>query len=449
MSAVEDAAPTQARRGAGLVVSMLKIGTIGFGGGSALIPVFDDEIVRRRRVLEAETFTRHTVVASITPGALPVKLAGFVGLEVSGGGLAALLALMVALPGTVLSLLLVATVSSADAGVIRYVEYASVGITAFIIALLVHYIASVHHGAAHRGLSLGITVAAALASGTPALVRVLGLAVGQEWRVQVPKLTALELIGLTLLLIVVRTALRRAGGAGAPDTIPAPAAAGRASLWPVARRAVLVLSGLAVAAVGVAVTLAGSSAATFLALVSLSTVSSFGGGEAYVAVADGFFVAGGLLDPATYYTQLVPIANALPGPILVKLAAAIGYVVGGAGLAGWALGTAAALVAVATTTAVGVLLLAAYDRMRTSPLLADVGAYVLPVIAGMLIATSAGMLAVSADVAATAGVAPASVVGPSVLAAAAVLWLRRGRRVPDLALLAVCAVLSVAGLAAA
>ena len=426
---------------------MLKIGTIGFGGGSALIPVFDDEIVRKRPVLDGETFTRHTVVASITPGALPVKLAGFAGLEVSGGWLAALLAVVVAVPGTALTLLLVATLSSADASVIRYVEYASVGITAFIIALLVHYIATVHQRAAHRSLALGITVAAALATGTPAMVRALGLTVGHEWHVQLPKLTAIELIGLTLVVIVARTLLRRR--VGAPGAMSAPTAAGGASLWPVARRAVLVLAGLTVAAVGVAVSLAGSWSAEFLALVAVSTVSSFGGGEAYVAVADGFFVAGGLLDPATYYTQLVPIANALPGPILVKLAAAIGYVVGGAGAAGWALGTTAALVAIATCTAVAVLLLAAYDRMRTSPLLADVGAYVLPVIAGMLISTSASMLDASGDVAVKAGVPAASVIWPSVVAIGAVLWLRRRHRAPDLALLAACAAISVAGLVAA
>lgn len=87
--------------------------------------------------------------------------------------------------------------------------------------------------------------------------------------------------------------------------------------------------------------------------------------------------------------------------------------------------------------------------MRTSPLLADVGAYVLPVIAGMLIATSASMLDASGDVAVKAGVPAASVVWPSVVAIGAVLWLRRRHRAPDLALLAACAAISVAGLVAA
>lgn len=69
------------------LLSMLKVGLIGFGGGSALIPLVDDELVRRRKVLDERTFTRHTVVASITPGALPVKLAGLAGLHTSGAWL--------------------------------------------------------------------------------------------------------------------------------------------------------------------------------------------------------------------------------------------------------------------------------------------------------------------------------------------------------------------------
>ena len=65
------------------------------------------------------------------------------------------------------------------------------------------------------------------------------------------------------------------------------------------------------------------------ALIALSSITSFGGGEAYIAVADGYFVQPGYVDAGTFYTQLVPIANALPGPILVKVAAGIGYLTGG------------------------------------------------------------------------------------------------------------------------
>ena len=62
-----------------LIGSMLRVGTIGFGGGSALIPVIEKEIVHRRGLLDDPTFTAHTVIANITPGALPVKLGAYKG----------------------------------------------------------------------------------------------------------------------------------------------------------------------------------------------------------------------------------------------------------------------------------------------------------------------------------------------------------------------------------
>ena len=77
---------------------------IGFGGGSALIPVFEDELVTRRGRLAPATFTKQTIVASITPGALPVKLGAMAGLALSGSWSALGMAVLVSVPGTVLTM---------------------------------------------------------------------------------------------------------------------------------------------------------------------------------------------------------------------------------------------------------------------------------------------------------------------------------------------------------
>ena len=55
-------------------LSFLKVGTIGFGGGSALIPVVEKELVQGQKAMSDADYLKHTVVANITPGALPVKL---------------------------------------------------------------------------------------------------------------------------------------------------------------------------------------------------------------------------------------------------------------------------------------------------------------------------------------------------------------------------------------
>ena len=60
----------------------------------------------------------------------------------------------------------------------------------------------------------------------------------------------------------------------------------------------------------------------------LSSLLSFGGGDAYLTIADGIFVQGGTTEAADFYGQLVPVANALPGSILCKILTGIGYLAG-------------------------------------------------------------------------------------------------------------------------
>ena len=59
-----------------------------------------------------------------------------------------------------------------------------------------------------------------------------------------------------------------------------------------------------------------------------STLLSFGGGDAYLTVAEGFFVHSGLVDAEFFYAKLVMVANLLPGSILCKILPGIGYYIG-------------------------------------------------------------------------------------------------------------------------
>ena len=122
-----------------LAASFLKIGVIGFGGGSALIPVMERELAQGQTELSREDFLRHTVVANITPGALPVKLGATCGLQLSGVAGAAAGALLVSLPGTLICLLLLNLFTLAGETAIRFISYASVGISVYIVFLLAQY----------------------------------------------------------------------------------------------------------------------------------------------------------------------------------------------------------------------------------------------------------------------------------------------------------------------
>ena len=180
----------------------------------------------------------------------------------------------------------------------------------------------------------------------------------------------------------------------------------------------------------------GRESAELLGLVALSTLTSFGGGEAYVGVADGIFVAGGHLDQAVFYGQLVPVANALPGPILVKLAAAIGFV--GRADAGL----------VAAGTALAAVVMSLVERAQDSPVVRDLGAAVLPVISGLLVTTSVSMLGAVARIATDEALHAAGVVGITVAAILLVVRLRERSVVPDPVLVLACGGLSTAAMMA-
>ena len=126
-----------------LFASMVKIGCIGFGGGNALIPIMHQELVEKNKVVNSEEFEEDVVVASITPGALPVEIAGGVGSRVDGWRGMLLGSCGMALPGVCLTLLLLSFLSLLNETMVRQIEFVTVGISAFIACLLMDYIVKI------------------------------------------------------------------------------------------------------------------------------------------------------------------------------------------------------------------------------------------------------------------------------------------------------------------
>lgn len=120
--------------------SMFWIGCIGFGGGSALIPVIEKEIADRQGIDEKQNIDKDVVVASITPGALPVEIAASIGHRKFGirGMIAG--AVMMALPGALMTVALVAVLSVFQEKILSVVNMISIGVSVFILYLLFSYI---------------------------------------------------------------------------------------------------------------------------------------------------------------------------------------------------------------------------------------------------------------------------------------------------------------------
>lgn len=426
---------------AGLVLSMLWVGTIGFGGGSALIPVVEKELVDRRRYLSGSVYTRHTIVANITPGALPVKLAAAAGHTLAGWRLAIAGAIAVCLPGVVGTLgMLTASSALGDTGLLA-VSRASVGISAFIVVLLIGYIWKVHSQAGRRLLPyVLISAVSALLTGANQIASLLGSLVGVTVDLRLPTLSAVQLIGLALIAIATISLLGARGARGTDH----PKRSARRELGPV-WKSMGAFFALAVVGVVLFGAVGGVSGLSLAGLVAFSTVSSFGGGEAYIGVADGYFVQSGLIDQQAFYTQLVPIANALPGPILVKVAAGAGFVFGaGSGTpTAWLLGLAAALIAIGSCCALAIPVLGMFEDLRHHPTVVAIDHYILPVICGLLVSVSATMLQVSAAVGLDAGVPPMQLQWVSLGAIAAMTYLHLRQVVPGLAMLLGAGVVSL------
>lgn len=425
----------------GLLTAMATAGLVGFGGGSALIPIFDKEVVAKRGLLDEPTFTQHTVVANLTPGALPVKLAAVGGHTISGATLAALAAFTVSAPGALGTLALLAGANTIGPGAVQLIRHASVGISVFIIVLLIGYIWKVHSRAGRRlPLFVAITVLTALLSGSGTILGLFAGMVGLEAAWEIPRLSAVEVIVLSLVVIIGYTFVIRRRRPHTRHDRPRSAIVTRRLAMSTATFAMLSLAGVLLFGL-----IGGTAGWRIGGLLAFSTMTSFGGGEAYIGVADGFFVHSGLVDSDMFFTQLVPIANALPGPILVKVTAGIGYVFGAeiTTLAAWTLGLAAILISVGTSCAIAIPVLGAYDTLGDHPLMSNIATYILPVICGLLIQVSASMLEVSASVGAETGIAGPALIWTS-LAIIAVLSVAHIRKwVPDMLVLAACAVASL------
>ena len=87
------------------IESMIKVGVIGFGGGNALIPVLEQEVVNEKKLVSKDEYDKSVIAATLTPGALPVEIASGIGLHV--GGIGGMLAggVLMALPGVVFTVL--------------------------------------------------------------------------------------------------------------------------------------------------------------------------------------------------------------------------------------------------------------------------------------------------------------------------------------------------------
>ena len=91
-----------------LFLIYLKVGAFTFGGGYAMIPVFERELVMKHKVIKPESFYDTLVICQSIPGAIAINFAAFTGYKLRGyvGAFASLLGVI--LPSFIMILLVAA-----------------------------------------------------------------------------------------------------------------------------------------------------------------------------------------------------------------------------------------------------------------------------------------------------------------------------------------------------
>jgi chromate transporter len=118
-----------------LIAAFLKLGVLTFGGGYAMIPVVERELINKKGWITMDEVMDYYTIAQITPGIIAVNLSTFVGYKRKGplGGILATLGFVA--PG--ISFITVIAVFLAGFSDLPVVAHAFTGIRVAVCALIV------------------------------------------------------------------------------------------------------------------------------------------------------------------------------------------------------------------------------------------------------------------------------------------------------------------------
>ena len=436
----------------------VKMGAVSFGGGAALIPVIENELVRKTKWLDENEFNKQVVVAGISPASIPVSICAIWNSRYS-----LFSAFFYAIPGPVIFMVFLTAFAFMGQTGMRYISYASVGIITFILMLLFKFVRNNYLRAKKAKLKKPYLIIMALSFVLSCGNQIRRLAARLFFIFDPPpSVFALDMIILLAIALFVilfmgnSKSIIKLSFASIVSFIFA-IASGRLSLLDTINlpyinnpvKTTFVLGGVMVIAVIVSICMdylrsrdgkekirykldfkpirnllffflfaAGltmlvfvisndAGAIDFSVKVLISSLSSFGGGEAYIGVADAVFVQSGFIASEDYLGKIVGISSAMPGPVLVSIATGIGYVygeaTGGVGY-GWMFGFLGIAMAVSATAMAALTLYTFFELFAASERLKMVLKYIMPVVSGMLASIALNLLTRNIEVCVSVGV---------------------------------------------
>ena len=166
-----------------LFISFLKIGAFTFGGGYAMVPLIEREVIDRRGWVKREDFLDLLTIAQSAPGPIALNTAVFVGYRIAGlkGALSSLVGIV--LPA--FTIILLVAIFFADIRDNKIVDSAFKAMRPAVVALIVAPIISLS-----KGLNVWLLIVAAITAlaiwwfgFSPVYVLVVGAVAGLMWSV--------------------------------------------------------------------------------------------------------------------------------------------------------------------------------------------------------------------------------------------------------------------------
>lgn len=165
--------------------SFLKIGMFTFGGGYAMLPLIEQELITKRKWIEQKEFLDLLTLAQSVPGPIAVNTSVFVGYKVRGFGGAVAALLGSVLPSFVI--ILVIAIFFADIRHNPVVDAAFKGMRPAVVALIIGPVISLARGM--HWIMFIVIAAAALAiwwlDWSPIYILVTAAAIGIAWELAI------------------------------------------------------------------------------------------------------------------------------------------------------------------------------------------------------------------------------------------------------------------------
>ncbi|MBQ6361225.1 MAG: chromate transporter [Lachnospiraceae bacterium] len=380
-----------------LFLKMALIGLAGFGGGSALIPLFE-KVTADGSLISREDLDRDIIVANITPGALPVEIASGLGKQFLGRPGMVCAAGALTLPGVLFTILILVLFSVVPESLLLQIRYLSLGVSAGIIGLLFQYIGRVWTDPKNGNLRTPVIAVSLI---------VFLLACGKNLRKLLPlpgdplfAWSTLKILITAFIVILLYSLFRRIREHSGTEKI-----AFSFSL----RDMILDLTAwmLFMVFLSVPAFLVMKGGYHFQARGFISSLLSFGGGDAFLTIAEGLFVQTDMVAEDYFYSQLIPVTNVIPGSILCKMLAGCGYFLGfhqhGSILQGILMAVSGAAVGIAASGMTFHFVDHLYGMFSHLPVFTEISRWIRPIIAGLLFNIALSLLTSNINMAGTIG----------------------------------------------